>query len=76
MLMMPARNDCPSGWTEECHGYLMTEYWKHPNQRDYICVDEDAECVPSTVTHHPRWPGYCSEISPGAGSQSKDCIFR
>ena len=58
MLMMPARNDCPSGWTEEYHGYLMTEYWKHPNQRDYICVDEDAEYVPGTVTHHPRWPGY------------------
>ena len=26
MLMMPARNDCPSGWTEEYHGYLMTSY--------------------------------------------------
>ena len=48
MFMMPARNDCPSGWTEEYHGYLMTEYWKHPKQRDYICVDEDAEYVPGT----------------------------
>ena len=24
MLMMPARSDCPTGWTEEYHGYLMT----------------------------------------------------
>ena len=24
MLMMPARNNCPSGWTKEYHGYLMT----------------------------------------------------
>ncbi|XP_020625853.1 uncharacterized protein LOC110063227 isoform X2 [Orbicella faveolata] len=48
MLMMPARNDCPSGWTEEYHGYLMTEYYKHNNQRDFICVDEDAEYVPGT----------------------------
>ena len=29
MLMMPARNDCPSGWTEEYHGYLMTEHYTH-----------------------------------------------
>ena len=51
MLMMPARNDCPSGWTEEYHGYLMTEYYNHKKQRDYICVDEDAEYVPGTKTN-------------------------
>ena len=28
MLMMPARNDCPSGWIKEYHGYLMTAYHK------------------------------------------------
>jgi len=48
MLMMPARNDCPSGWTEEYHGYLMTEYYGHKKQRDFICVDEDAEYVPGS----------------------------
>ncbi len=48
MLMMPARNDCPSGWTEEYHGYLMTEFYNHKKQRDYICVDEDAEYVPGS----------------------------
>ncbi|XP_078364890.1 uncharacterized protein LOC144649289 isoform X2 [Oculina patagonica] len=48
MLMMPARNDCPSGWTEEYHGYLMTEYYGHKKQRDFICVDENAESVPGT----------------------------
>ena len=45
MLMMPARNDCPSGWTEEYHGYLMTAHHTHKNQKDFICVDEDAEYV-------------------------------
>ena len=45
MLMMPARNDCPSGWTEEYHGYLMTAYYNQKNQKDFICVDEDAEYV-------------------------------
>ena len=45
MLMMPARNDCPSGWTEEYHGYLMTAHYNHKNQKDFICIDEDAEYV-------------------------------
>ena len=48
MLMIPARNDCPSGWTEEYHGYLMTEFYNHKKQRDFICVDEDADYVPGT----------------------------
>ena len=43
MLMMPARNDCPSGWTEEYHGYLMTAYRSQKKQHNFICVDEDAE---------------------------------
>ena len=48
MLMMPARNDCPSGWTEEYHGYLMTEGYGHKHSRDFICVDEDPEYVPGS----------------------------
>ena len=46
MLMMPARNDCPSGWREEYHGYLMSEYYGHKMARDFICVDHGAEYVP------------------------------
>ena len=45
MLMMPARNDCPSGWSEEYHGYLMTAHYNHPNQKDFICVDGDPEYI-------------------------------
>jgi len=48
MLMTPARNDCPSGWTEEYQGYLMTGYHNHRKQRDFICVDKDAEYVPGS----------------------------
>ena len=51
MLMIPARNDCPSGWTEEYHGYLMTEYHNHKKQRDFICVDKNAEYVPGTSSN-------------------------
>ena len=48
MLMMPARNDCPSGWTEEYHGYLMTEKSGHKHSRDFVCVDGNPEYVRGT----------------------------
>ena len=48
LLMMPARNDCPSGWTEEYHGYLMTERSTHKSSQDYICVDREAEYIPGS----------------------------
>ena len=45
MLMMPARNDCPSGWTEEYHGYLMTAHYNHRHSSEFICVDGNPEYV-------------------------------
>ena len=63
MLMMPARNDCPSGWTEEYHGYLMTEYFNHKHPRDFICVDGDPEYV--SGTH--RFENYSALLYPVEG---------
>ncbi|XP_015751804.1 PREDICTED: short-chain collagen C4-like isoform X9 [Acropora digitifera] len=48
MLMMPARNDCPSGWTEEYHGYLMTSYHGHKHSSEFVCVDGNPEYVPGS----------------------------
>ena len=48
MLMMPARNDCPTGWTEEYHGYLMSANYAHKKQSDFICVDKAAESIPGS----------------------------
>jgi len=50
-MMMPARNDCPSGWTEEYHGYLMTVRHDHSSVRDFICVDREAEYVPGSQSN-------------------------
>ncbi len=44
-VIIPARNDCPSGWTEEYHGYLMAANSGHKHSTNFICVDEDAEFV-------------------------------
>ena len=48
VLMMPARNDCPSGWTEEYHGYLMTEHHGYKHSRDFVCVVGDPKYASST----------------------------
>ena len=45
MLMMPARNDCPSGWTEEYHGYLMTAAHAFMHSAEFVCVDGNPEYV-------------------------------
>jgi len=51
-LMMPARDDCPRGWTEEYHGYLMTEHHGHTMSRNFICVDQEPESVPGSHSNH------------------------
>ncbi|KAL9974706.1 hypothetical protein ACROYT_G011778 [Oculina patagonica] len=38
-LMISARNDCPSGWTEEYHGYLMAGNYNHKHSTNFICVE-------------------------------------
>ena len=47
-LMIPARITCPSSWTIEYKGYLMTAYYKHDNNRVYECVDENPESIPGS----------------------------
>ena len=45
VLMIPAWRHCPSQWTLEYTGYLMTEQHNH-GKATYECVDKDAESVP------------------------------
>ena len=44
-IMIPARNDCPSDWTEQYHGYLMSWHYNHKKSGDFVCIDADAEFV-------------------------------
>ncbi|KXJ23632.1 Short-chain collagen C4 [Exaiptasia diaphana] len=48
-LMIPATYECPAGWSKEYWGYLMSEHYNHANQRNYICVDQNAEPVKGTI---------------------------
>ncbi|XP_063427660.1 uncharacterized protein LOC134711148 [Mytilus trossulus] len=43
VLMIPGRNQCLPGWTEEYHGYLSANLVSHPHTQHYICVDEKVE---------------------------------
>ncbi len=44
-VMIPARNVCPSGWTLEYKGYLMSGYRGHKGRTQFICVDGNAEAT-------------------------------
>ena len=47
-LIVNGRNDCPVGWTQEYHGYLMSEHYKHHGRTQAICVDIDADGAKGT----------------------------
>ena len=44
--MIPAKIECPTDWTLEYVGYLMTEYLNHGGRTMYVCVDRDPQCLP------------------------------
>ena len=48
VVMIPAKLTCPSGWTREYHGYLMSEYYNHQSPSTFECIDHDAEAVPGS----------------------------
>ena len=47
MIMMPARMMCPSGWTREYNGYLMSARWDQ-KRTEFICLDRNPEVVGGT----------------------------
>ena len=46
LLMIPAKTQCPTSWTREYGGYLMSGAQSHPLPTTYECVDKDPESVP------------------------------
>ena len=47
-VMIPAKTQCPTNWTLEYIGYLMSENRNRPNggRTMYECVDKDPESIP------------------------------
>ena len=50
VYVVPARDDCPSGWTLEYKGYLMSEYY-HYSRNTFECVDKDPESIPGSTSN-------------------------
>ncbi|XP_035664930.1 uncharacterized protein LOC118408343 [Branchiostoma floridae] len=38
-VMIPARLSCPTGWSKEYSGYLMSSRHNHNSNKNFICVD-------------------------------------
>ena len=45
------KQTCYSGWRAEYTGFLMTEHMSHPNNKDYACMDKDAEPIDSDTSN-------------------------
>ena len=47
-LMIPALYDCPTGWTEECDGWLVAERKlnNHKGRITYSCIDKNPDVLP------------------------------
>ncbi|XP_019639220.1 PREDICTED: uncharacterized protein LOC109481158 [Branchiostoma belcheri] len=64
-LMIPARLICPSGWTREYRGYLMTERYSH-SRSEFVCMDEEPEARPGGHADHNGALFYPIEANCGA----------
>jgi len=51
--MIPARSQCPNGWTTEYAGYLVSELHSDRKRSSYVCLDEAPEvAVGGTAQNH------------------------
>jgi len=52
VLMVPAKITCPRQWTKEYNGYLMSSYYGQKSQKNFVCVDKDAQPVRGEAGNH------------------------
>ncbi|XP_035687427.1 short-chain collagen C4-like [Branchiostoma floridae] len=64
-LMIPARLSCPSGWTREYKGYLMTTGYTQ-YRSEFVCMDGEPETRPGGHGNHNGALFYLVEASCGS----------
>jgi len=62
--MIPARTQCPDGWTKEYAGYLVSEYKTDRKRSSYICVDE----APEIAVGSSQWQSISYPVEVQCGS--------
>ena len=50
VTMIPAKTQCPSNWTLEYSGYLMSAHYAH-HRTMYECVDKNPDSVPGSASN-------------------------
>ena len=45
VLLLPAKYSCPSNWTRQYYGYIMSAH-RVERHTSFVCVDEDMEVLP------------------------------
>ena len=60
VYMLPANYTCPSGWTREYFGYLMSERYTHARST-FSCVDRRLTLVPGSFRDHNGFLFYTVE---------------
>ena len=53
VYMVPAKYTCPTGWTREYYGYLMSSYYGSDRHRiQFTCVDTAFKSVPGSSANN------------------------
>ena len=60
VYMLPAKYTCPTGWTREYYGYLMSEYYGH-YRSTFSCVDRSLKPVTGSYYNHDGFLFYSVE---------------
>ena len=63
VTMIPAKTQCPSTWTLEYSGYLMSTSRDHHYRTMFECVDKNPEFIPGTAADVPSAVFYHVEAS-------------
>ena len=50
--MIPARTQCPDGWTTEYAGYLVSEWTNDRHRSSFVCLDEAPEIAVGGIAQH------------------------
>ena len=45
VMVVPAKQTCPTGWIRECFGYLIISRNAHASANDFICMDGNPEAL-------------------------------
>ena len=66
VFMLPGRYECPSGWTQEYHGYLVTAHHDISHRTMFECMDIEPEKVDGGHANHDGALFY--HVEPRCGS--------